>query len=214
MAHTLLVGVGVKGRYGWSAAVSVLLLLIFANSNSVLGQPDSIYRLPAGTRIRLKLDAELNSRAASVNDTFLAFVAQPVIIRDAVVLPVGCVIEGRVAGVDRAGSARRGGMLDLAFGTLTVSGRSRRIDAFVVQPLRRDRNSRFGLLSVIGSAAVGAVVGGVARSATGAAAGGAAGAGIGTAMAVLKKGRDARLRRGEEFEIELRSAVVLPVEDF
>jgi hypothetical protein len=189
-------------------------LLIFVNTSSVFGQPDSIYRLPAGTRIRLKLDAELSSSVASVNDTFLAFVTKPVTVRDAVVLPVGIVIEGRVTRVERAGSAGRGGTMDLAFGTLTISERSRRIDAVLVQPLRRDRNARSALLSIIGSAAVGSVVGGAARSAKGVALGAAAGGGIGTAVALLRKGREARIRRGEEFEIELRSPVVLPVEDF
>ena len=54
------------------------------NGHPVFGQSDSIYRLPAGTRISLEVDAEVNSRVSSVNDTFLATVAKPVVVRDAV----------------------------------------------------------------------------------------------------------------------------------
>src|SRR3954463_7304503 len=115
MAQTLLRYAEGKGRYGMGGPILILLILIFAVTESSYSQPDSIYRLPAGTRIRLKLDAELTSRVASVDDTFLAFVATPVSIRDAVVVPAGTQIEGRVIGVRRAGAMGRNGSLELLF---------------------------------------------------------------------------------------------------
>jgi len=40
------------------------------------------------------------------------------------------------------------------------------------------------------------------------------GGGVGTAVALLRKGKDVRIRKGEEFEIELRKEVMLPVLDY
>ena len=84
-------------------------LLIFVNSVFAAAQPDSIYRLPAGIRIRLKMDVELSSRVASVNDTFIATVAKPVLIRVVVALPVGTIIEGRVSSLSKAAGGRHDG---------------------------------------------------------------------------------------------------------
>ena len=195
-------------------AFIVLVISIFGSYGATFCQPDSIYRLPAGTRIRLKLDAEINSRVASVNDTFLAFVAKPVSVRDAVVVPVGTVIEGRVKGVERSGAAGHDGLLNLTFETLKIDGKTRRIDGVMITAIAAHGSSKFGVLSVLGGAAAGAVVGGIARSGSGALIGAAAGAGVGTGLFLIRKGQDARLKRGEEFEIELRSPVVLPVEDY
>ena len=109
-----------------------LSVLIFANSISSTAQPDSIYRLPAGTRIRLKMDVELSSKAASMNDTFTAVVAKPVKVRDTIALPVGTVIEGRVTSVSKASAGLENGSLELVFESLRfVNLPPRTIDGFV-----------------------------------------------------------------------------------
>lgn len=100
---------------------SILLLLIFANYSFSAAQTDSIYRIAAGTRISLKLDAEINSRVSIVNDTFTAIVTKPVIVRDSVVLPAGSIVEGRVASVSRAAGGGKGGKLDVVFEWLKLS---------------------------------------------------------------------------------------------
>ena len=102
----------------WVQRIAAFTLLIFVSYLTVSAQADSIYRLPAGTRITLKLDAEINSQVSSVNDTFLATIAKPVIVRDVVVMPIGTTVEGRVTGVKAASSGGKGGRLELAFQTL------------------------------------------------------------------------------------------------
>ena len=77
--------------------------LLFVNFIAVFSQSDSIYRLPAGTKIRLSMDAEINSKVSSVDDTFTATVSKPLTVRNAVVLPAGTVIEGRIIKVSNAG---------------------------------------------------------------------------------------------------------------
>lgn len=190
------------------AALAVLLFV-----NSTLAQTDSIYRLPAGTKISLKLDAELSSKVSSVNDTFLAYVAKPVLNRETVVIPTDTVIEGRVTNVSRAAGGGRTGRLDVVFESIKFEAATRRIDAVLTSPIRPEPAGPFRVLSVLGGAAAGALVG-AASSTTGALIGAGVGAGAGAAIGFLRKGKDVRIKKGEEFEIELRKEVVLPVLDY
>ena len=193
------------------AGLTALSLLIFANS--ALSQPDSIYRLPAGTRIRLTVEVEVNSKVSSVGDTFIATVAKPVSLRETVVLPRGTVIEGRVAAVSAAASAGQSGTLEVVFETLKISGSTRRIEGTMVSRLRTESSRTFNILSIFGGAAAGAAVG-VVGSSRGALIGAGLGAAAGTGIALARKGKDVKIQKGEEFEIELKKEVVLPVVDY
>jgi len=157
----------------------LLTLMIFANSTYLTAQRDSTYRLPAGTRIRLKMDVELSSKVASVNDTFIASVVTPVVIGQTVVLPAGETVEGRVTEVEAAAHAGRDGKLNAVFETIKYGTRTRTIDGvFVARSLKTVTSKSFfiNFLEII----------------------------------ALRKGSEARIRKDQEFEIELRKEVVLP----
>lgn len=201
-------------RFAIITRLTIFLILIFANSNFSSGQTDSIYRLPVGTRIYVKLDAEINSTVSSVNDTFIAMVSRPVKIRGAVMVPEGTKIEGRVAAVTTAGPAGREGALDVVFETLKISNEMRRLDGVKVLPMTARSNRTFNLLSILGGAVIGTVIGTASNSKGGILVGTAVGAGAGTGVALLRKGNDVRIKKGEEFEIELKKEVVLPVLDY
>jgi len=128
-------------RFAVVRKLIVFVVLIFANSFLLFGQSDSIYHLPAGTRISVKLDLEINSKISSVNDTFLATVTKPVKVRESVMLPVGTVLEGRVLSVERAGAADQSGKLDVDFESLKISNATLRIDGRLVKPIPSE-NSR------------------------------------------------------------------------
>lgn len=195
--------------------IALLLGLIIANQAITAAQGDSIYRLPAGTRIRLRMDVELSSKVASVNDTFTAAVAKPVITRDTIVLPIGTVIEGRVASVSAGGSGGSGGTLDVVFEKLRFSSSATRaIDGTLVNRLESRSPRRDNILGIVGGTIVGAVFGAVTKSSSGALIGAGVGAGAGTAVAILRKGKDVRIGKDEEFEIVLRKEVILPVLDY
>jgi len=201
-------------RFAAVRKLSVLVILIFANSLLLFGQPDSIYRLPAGTRISVKLDVEVNSKIASVNDTFLATLTKPVKIRESVMLPIGTVVEGRVLAVERAGSAGQSGKLNVIFESLRISNETVRIEGLLVKPIPGETSKVFSVLSIIGGLAAGSVVGAATNGGKGALIGAAIGAGAGMSIALLKKGKDMRIRKSDEFEIELKKEVVLPVLDY
>ena len=190
-------------------------VVIFVNSTFLVAQDDSIYRLPAGTLISLKMDLELSSKVASVGDTFTAKVAKPLVNRDVTVLAVGTIVDGRVTSVSHAGPGGSGGKLEIVFDTLRISSvMMRPIEATMVNKLESRSPQTVNVLSVIGGTVIGAVFGAVTKSTNGALIGAGVGGGAGTAVAMLRKGKDVRIRKGEEFEIVLNKEVVLPVLDY
>ena len=201
-------------RFAQPAKFAVLVVLIFVNSTlAISAQDDSIYRLPAGTKIRVRMDAEINSRVASVNDTFLAHVVRPVKRRDVIVVPEEAIVEGRVTKVTPASGGNESGRIEVVFESLKFANATRQIDGVATKPFRAVSSNTFSILSILGGAAAGALVGS-ANSPTGALIGAGIGAGAGTGAAMLRKGKDVKIRRGEEFEIELKKDVILPVLDY
>ena len=176
---------------------------------------DSIYTLPVGTRIRVKMDNEINSKVSSVNDTFTVTISSPVVVRDIEMLPVGIVIEGKILDVQSASSGKNGSF-DINFETLRLSNKLRRnIDASLVNEVVAPKSSKvFNALAIIGGTAIGAIFGNFANKGNGALIGAGIGAGVGTATVLLKKGKDVRIKANEEFEIRLNKEVILPAEDF
>ena len=194
---------------------AVLATLIFGIQIAVYGQRDSIYRLPVGTRITLKLDAELSSRVATVDDTFVATIAKPVLMSDVVVLPTGTAIEGRVTGSRAASAGGKQGKLELSFDTIRFSADLiRKIEGELVGRIDPVRNDSFKTLSILGGAGIGAAIGVIGRTGRTIALGTGIGAGIGTGIALSRRGSDVSIGKNVEFEIELKKEVILPVLDY
>lgn len=195
--------------------VFAFVILIFANSSLVNAQTDSVYRLPAGTRIQLRMDIEINSKVSSVNDTFTTTIVKPVFIRETLVLPQGVVVEGRITKVSPASVGGRSGIMEIRFETLRFGGGLKReIDAFPINQPKPESSRSFGLLSVIGGTAAGALIGAASKSGTGILIGAGLGAGAGAGAAFLRKGRDVRIKEDEKLVIELKKDVTLPVLDY
>ena len=203
------------GFIGRFAKVFAIPSLLFVFLQAAQSQPPSIYRLPAGTRITLSMDTEIGSRVASVNDTFTATVAKPVIVQDVIVLPLGTVIEGRVLKVRKAGFGGRDGSLQVRFETIRFpDGRKRVIKGVLVNDLKPASGSLITAAAIIGGTAAGALAGAASRTDNGPLIGAGIGAGAGVGVAFLRKGKDVFIRTDEKFEIELKSEVTLPVDDY
>lgn len=184
-------------------------------SFSVFTKSQSIYELQAGTKIRVQMDNEINSEVSSVDDTFTTVVAEPVTVRDVVVLPAGVVIEGRVTRVSRAAVGGEKGELEVRFETMRFPGGERReIEGFLVKELRAKPSSKNKILPVVSGTALGAIVGAITGGDSGALIGAGLGAGVGTTVALLQKGKDVRIKTDEKFEIKLTKTVIMPVKDF
>lgn len=202
----------------WRLATKVFafIFLLFVNFTFLNAQIDSsIYQLQAGTIIRLQMDNEINSKVASVNDTFTTTLTVPVKVQETVVLPVGTVIEGRVTKVKRASYGGKGGSLEVSFQTLRLlNGEKQEIEGVLVTELKAESSQTANVLTILGGTALGGIVGAVSRSQNGALIGAGVGAGAGTSVAFLRKGSDVKIKAAEEFEIKLTKNVNLPVQDY
>ena len=199
------------------AVIRLLFLaaLIFGNSILTRAQDDSIYRLPAGTRIHLKMDVELSSKVASPDDTFIASVSRPVMRRNVLVLPVGTLLEGRVLSVSPASSGAQDGKLEVRFETIKLDGMPHgAIDGRLIDHPSVSSSSRPTVFGILGGIAAGALIGGAAKGGTGALIGAGIGAGVGTGIGLARRGKESRILKDEEFQIELKKEVVLPVKDY
>lgn len=190
-------------------------IFLFFGSFLSLKSQDSIYQLEAGTKIRVQMDNEISSDVSSVNDTFTTVIAEPVRVRETVVLPVGTVIEGRVIGVEPASIGGKGGKLSVMFETIRFeNGEKRSIEGVLVNELKASRSQKMNVLAVIGGTAIGALIGAASKSGSGALIGAGIGAGAGTTVALVRKGKNVRIKTDEKFEIELKKQVTLPVLDY
>lgn len=193
-------------------ALSIFFLL---GLNIAKAQPN-INTLPIGTKIRVRMDNEINSKVSGVNDTFTATVSHPVFVRDVEIIPIGTVVEGRILEAKAATSGKVNGFLDVKFESYRLPNDSKRpFDGSLVnQNLLENKSSVFTTISIFGGTAIGAILGGIIGKSKGAAIGAGAGAGAGTAIAMLKKGKEVRIKANQEFEIRLNKELTVPAKDF
>ncbi len=189
--------------------------LLFASFISANTQTDSIYEIQAGTKIRVRMDNEINSKVSGVNDTFTTTIAEPVKVRETVVLPIGTIIEGRITEVKRASAGGKGGSLTVFFEMMRLAGGDKRnIAGVLVSQLKAESSQTANVLAIIGGTAIGGIFGAVSKTENGALIGAGIGAGVGTGVALLRKGKNVSIKADEEFEIKLVKKVILPVPDY
>ena len=202
----------------WLIATKVFAFfsLFFAIFISADAQTESsIYELPAGTKIRVRMDNEINSKVSSKNDTFIVKISEPLKVRESVVLPIGIIIEGRVTKVRRAALGGKNGSLQVSFETLwSLDGAKQKIEGGLVNELTVESSSTATVLTIGGGTAIGGIIGAVSKAPNGALIGAGIGAGAGTTIAFLRKGKDVKIETDQEFEIELTKDVILPVQDY
>lgn len=198
------------------ASIFSLFLLFFGISNISFAQSESPFTLAAGTKIRLRMDNEINSKISSAKDTFTATLAAPFIVREVEVIPAGAVFEGIVLSVKPASAGKKDGQMNLQFKSLRLpNGIKRDIDASYVNSSTSQKDSNaFEVLAILGGASGGAAIGGAANKGKGALIGAGIGGAIGTLTAFLRKGKEMRIKADEEFEIRLNKEVTLPAEGF
>jgi hypothetical protein len=167
-----------------TAKVFALLILFFVIVGSLNAQTDSIYRLPAGTRFHLRMDSEISSKFSSPDDTFIARLASPLIVRNVIMIPAGTIVEGRILRSSRAAFGGKDGRIEFRMETLKFSEEmTRAIYGLPLEPIVEKRSKTFWHW---------------------------AGAGV----SFLKRGREARLKEDDVFDVELKKEVVLPVKDY
>jgi hypothetical protein len=200
---------------------ALIIFTFFANTITANAQIEnsetnsSIYELPPGTEITVRMASEINSKSFGIDDTFQVRVSEPLEIRNIVVLPTDAIIEGKITKVERASLGGKNGDLDVVFETLRLdNGTKLDIEANLSKKLETKSSHKFNLLTILGSTVLGGLIGAVSGNDNGALIGASLGAGVGTGTAVIRKGKEVRIRRDETFKIKLTKKVTLPAEDF
>lgn len=192
------------------SAVVVMSFVAFPVSGQKQQKTTPKYTLPANTVIRLRLEEKLSSKDAKVGQPFTSTVVTPVYVRGVEVIPAGSTVTGSVTHVERAGRKSEAGSLNVTFTSLKLPNGVRRSisgslatsasadnEGEVKGKSSRARNARF-----IGG---GMVVGGLISGGSGVVTGGL----IGAARGMIRKGEEAEVKPGTEFNIILNRSVSL-----
>ena len=123
--------------------------------------------VPAGQELDVRIERELSSETAQVEDRFTATTMVDLYQGNDVLIPAGSTMRGVVSSVTKATRTDRKGSLTVAFDQVTIRGRNYPIRATVTQALESEGIK--GEAAKIGAGAgVGAIIGGILGGAKGA----------------------------------------------
>jgi hypothetical protein len=155
--------------------------------------------IPTGQEIDVRLESELSSETAQVEQRFEATTVADLYRGNEVLIPAGATLRGVVSSVNKATRTDRKGSLTVAFDQVTIRGRSYPMRGTVTQALESEGIK--GEAGKIGAGAgVGAIIGGILGGAKGALLGVLIGGG-GTIAAT--EGKDVTLPQGTILRVRL-----------
>jgi hypothetical protein len=168
------------------------------------------YTVPVNTLLRLRLNDSLSSKDAQVGGTFTSTVVTPLYVRGVEVIPAGSIITGHVTHVTRASRKSNAGSINVTFTHLELpNGAGHPLNASLTTSANADNEGEVkGKSSTkknVAFVGAGAVVGGLINGAAGAVTGGLIGVGRG----LIKKGEEAEVKSGTEFDIILNHSITL-----
>jgi len=204
-----------------SGMLSGLLAVLSA---AIPGRAESI-TLPVGTKLHVVLETTLTTKASKEGDPFRARLVIPVFANEREALPIGTVIEGKVASLQTPGRVKGQAEMQLRPETIYLpDGRDFDLAATITDAQTGDELdvdpaegtvSRSGKEGMdVGGTAQGAGMGAVIGGLTGGGKGALIGAGAMATVAVLrqifKRGKDAELPAGSEIVLELNRDIAIP----
>ena len=155
--------------------------------------------IPVGTEVDVRLQTELTSDNAQVEDRFEATTVVDLYQGSRVLIPAGSVMRGIVTSVNRASRTDRKGSLSVAFNQITVRGRSYPMRGSVTDAIESE-----GIRGEVGrigaGSAVGAIIGGIIGGTKGALLGVLIGGG-GTMVAT--EGKDVHVPAGTILRVRM-----------
>lgn len=155
--------------------------------------------IPVGQEIDVRLESELSSATAQVEQRFEATTVADLFRGNEVLIPAGSTVRGVISGVTKTTRMERKGTLTVAFDRLTVRGRDYPMHGTVTEAIESDGIR--GEANKIGAGAgVGAIIGGIIGGMKGALLGVLIGGG-GTVAAT--EGKDVTLPTGTILRVRL-----------
>jgi hypothetical protein len=165
-----------------------------------------VNEIASGTEIDVRLQSNLNSGTALVEDRFEATTLSDVLLNGRVAVPAGSVMRGVVTAVEPATRTNRTARLTVSFDQVTINGRAYPMRGTVLEAIEGE-----GIRGEVGragaGAGVGAVIGGILGGVKGAVLGAVIGGG-GTIAAT--EGKEVDLPQGTVLRVRLDSPLEIP----
>jgi hypothetical protein len=170
-----------------------------SSDQPTMPRPASNSAIPAGQEIDVRLESELSSSTAQVEQRFEAVTVADLFQGDRVLIPAGSSVRGVISSVTNTTRTQRKGSLTVAFDQITVNRRDYPMRGTVTQALESEGIK--GEAGKIGAGAgVGAIIGGIIGGVKGALLGVLIGGG-GTVAAT--EGKDVTLPAGTILRVRL-----------
>jgi hypothetical protein len=155
-----------------------ILTAIFA-----LGLLAAANTIPAGTRLTVRVDSQINSRTARTGDRFHANLARDLVVEGKTIAKTGAPVNGKVTYSKASGRLHAPGELSLRLTSVDVNGKMVPISTTAYHAKGKS-HTKSNATKIGGGAAAGAILGGVFGGGKGALIGAAAGGGAGTGLAL------------------------------
>jgi hypothetical protein len=164
--------------------------------------------VPEGTTLSIRLIDPIDSEKNQPGDSFRATLDSPVTVGDAVAIPAGADIYGRVTNAKSAAHFAGRSELALELTRISVNAKSYELhtDQYSRQGTARGKNTA---TKVGAGAALGAIIGGIAGGGKGAAIGAGVGAGAGGATQAVTHGQQIRLTSEQVLAFHLESPITV-----
>ena len=164
--------------------------------------------IPAGTALKIAVNAQLSSETAHAGDAWQGTVAEPLVIGTAAPIPAGSVVHGVVKAVKPAEKGDRA-MLQLAITSVEVNGTSHELAA-TGESIEAGSTRARNVGAVAGGAAAGALLGkAIGGSGKGALIGALAGGAASGAAVAASKGYQVVIKEGAQMSFTVDEAVTM-----
>ena len=174
------------------------------------GSRTEMATIPAGSRVRVRLQQAISTEKNSPGDPFVATLDEPLMVNGKMLAPRGSQVEGLLTDVTDSGRVEGRASLTMVLRTLEVGGKQYDLET---QPLTLVAQStkKKDAKVIAGSAAAGAVIGAIAGGGKGAAVGAGIGGGSGTGYVLATKGDPVAYGPETRFTFSLAGPLDLPV---
>ena len=160
--------------------------------------------IPEGTRLAVRLDANVSSRSAQVGDIVPASLARNLEVDGRVLARAGTPLRGQVTYVRRSGRFHNPGYLTIRLESIDIDGRRYRLQSTAIRD-QGDGHTDSNLVKIGGGAGVGTLIGAIAGGGKGALIGGLLGAGAGTGVAAATGRKPAEFTAESVYDFRLNS---------
>lgn len=178
--------------------------------------------IPAGTRIPIRLENTISTKANREGDPIYARSTFPVVLEEKIIVPAGTYVQGKISAIKAAGRIKGRAEVLIHFTTLiyptgyTVMlpgaiDNAPSVDKAKVKDkegtIQADGNKGKTAATIAAPAAEGALTGAVIHGGEGALIGGGIGGAVGTAIAALSHGNEVKMGPGTTLEVVLQRDV-------